>query len=161
MSLAMQRFVKRSDLVEDLVERWQADHDEAMQASDIEELCGECVALAELCQHAWEHVKTALFTGAIADTEATGRMVQGALDKSLDVLNQVAKRAADATRGGYEIRSKPDLERALNTIAEIKSKLLNKWPFIDYKKLARARAEYERGDYVAIEGMLNAPPSGD
>jgi hypothetical protein len=161
MSLAMQRFVKRSDLVGELVEHWQAEHDEAMQASDVEELCGECVALAVLCRHAWEQVKTALFSGAIADTEATGRMVQAALDKSLEVLNRVAKLAADATRRGYEIPSKPDLERAVDTIAEIRSKLLNKWPFIDYKKLTRARAEYERGDYVTIEGMLKTPPSGD
>ena len=54
MIFSVCRYLNRSSSVENLVENWQSQHNQAMFLFDVEELIRECIDLGALSKHAWQ-----------------------------------------------------------------------------------------------------------
>jgi hypothetical protein len=156
MSVLLQRCLKRSNLVEQLVEQWQVEHEEAMLARDVEELCGEAIELCRLCGHTWQELKTLLFANCITDTEATGRVALEGFENAGRAVRRVVRLLDDAIARGHGIGGAQELRRGMNDVHDIKERLLKKWPFIDHQMVERALAAYGRGEFQTAESLLHA-----
>src|SRR5437899_8253733 len=133
MSLLISLCLKRSAVVEELVEHWQIDHRDAMLAYDVEELCGESVEVCKLCAHMWTQLVGSLLDCKIPNTEETGRAALKAIDATLRAATSILRCVADAQGRGFEIKGAARLQSSVHNLEAIREKLMKKWPFTDHK----------------------------
>jgi hypothetical protein len=161
MAVAIRRCLRRSAAVEALVEDWHiADGEgiaerEVTLASDLEELCHECLDLCALLRHTWAYATKAMFDGRLFKLDAIGSALKRSLDKALGAIGLVLAACEDATSRGAEIDGMQALQAGVNDMESIRQKLLAKWPFTDKKLIAESRAAFARGDYDDIGELLH------
>ncbi len=155
-SLVVRRCLQRSSLVEQLAENWQLDHDEAMFASDVEELCRECIDLCDLCERSWRSLVDGLFNGKVENTEVTGRGFKTAVEKAGQVLHRVNSWLIKAEKKGFQVEGSERFKQGLYTIESLGERIDRKWPFFNSETIEQAREEYRRGEYHTIEELLGA-----
>jgi hypothetical protein len=153
VSFLITRCVKRSHVVQELYENWQLAHKEAMFAGDVED---ESIELCRLLEHAWPTLVANLFTGPVFNIEATGRLFQQAIRRSIQVVRGVDRLVAEAERRSYTIQEAASLRSALAGIEKLDRAVEQKWPFVDGAMVAEARAAFGRGEYQTTEELLNA-----
>lgn len=164
MSLLISLCLKRSIVVDELVEAWQRDHQQAMFAHEVDELCAESNEVCRLCANMWSQLREQLFDCKVQDVDKTGRMALEAIEKALHGARRVLGLIADAGKLGFEINGAADLEEQVRNLEGIREKLLRKWPFYDHKMMEMSReslADYARGDYQTVEEILHALQSGN
>lgn len=159
MSILVTRCLKRSELVKELYERvtenWQIEHKGAIFASDVEELCGECLELTELCKHVWTTLRGNL--EKIRNTQKVGLAFEEALAKSLDVLKGVLELCETADKKNYQIKGHERVMNELSELKELSEAFAKDWPFFRKDMMDAARSAYLRGDYRTAEDLLNDP----
>jgi hypothetical protein len=160
MSLAVRRCLRRSHLVEELVEAWQIDHRDAMAARDLEELIQECLELKDLCEHAWNGILHHLFNEQTDDIEAVGKMMLTALEKGEIVFSNLITQVLETKAKGYEVDRAGELEQGLCRIQQLKADYRKQWPSVDYAMVKDAREAYLRGDYRFAEDILHDLENG-
>ena len=158
MSILVRRCLSRSYLVEELVENWQLDHQEALLAGDVEELVSECLELSNLLKRAWRNLIKQLLDEQVDDLDKAGRMMLAAVRKSEKVLQVVQGQIAEATRRGHPIETSGELQKAIGETHQLAAEIAAKWPATDHQMIAESLAAYKRGDYQFAGDLLNALP---
>lgn len=155
MGVAINRCLRRSAVVESLVEEWKLAHNEAMHAVDIEELCHECLDLCALWKHAWQHVTTLLLCGKLNNTDEVGEALSRAVAGSVRAITHVLSAADEIMARDFEMKGAAELKTGLRDMEAILSKIAEKWPFTNKKLIAESRAAIARGEYQEIEELLD------
>src|SRR5262245_34600890 len=112
MSIFVRRYLGRSRLVEDLLEHWQVDHNDALFAQDVEALARECVELGKLTRHTWNLLVNHLFDGVILNLDEVGQTMDKSVQRTLGVFASVRKLIAEAKRRGFALECSTDFESA-------------------------------------------------
>ena len=159
MSILVSRCVKRSHVVEELLEGWSSDHREAMLASDIEELCNESVELCQLLETSWQGLFASLFEDPFFNTEVVGQLFQDAVRRSAKAVRKVDVLAVEAQKRGYEIEKADELANGLARLDALDVEVATKWPFVDRRMIEESQLAIERGEYQTIEELLHAAQS--
>lgn len=158
MNVLLDRCMRRSNLVHELYESWQLDHQEARYAADVEELCGEAVDLCRLCRHVWQTLWDELFKLLIYNPITTGLSFQKIIDRSTEVAASINGEAIKATNKGHKFAGAEQLADCVRDMEALKKEIADKWPFMndDPDMAAESRAAILRGEYMTIEELLHA-----
>ncbi|GEM_PF-4877057 len=159
MNILIDLCAKRSSIIEELAEKWQIDHDDAMLAWDLEQLCCEGAALCKLCRSMWDNARARLLEGKITDINGMGEVLLRVITSVLRSCDSFLRNATDLQQKGFAIKHVEDLQQEMTKLLATKETLLKKWPFIDAMAVARAREEYRRGEYVDSGELLHAKTS--
>jgi hypothetical protein len=154
MSVLIRRCVKRSYLVEELVETWQIEHSQAMFARDLEELVQECLELSGLLTKGWQSAVHVLFDEQFDDLDTIGKMLKVAIDKSIGVFRKVEDLISEAIRKHYDIEGAEAFRRAVSDTVAMKKEVEKQWPAVNHRMIQESIAAYSRGDYQTAEDML-------
>lgn len=155
MGVAVERCLRRSAVVQALVEEWQQAYEEAQRVTDVEELCHECIDLCSLWRHAWRGVTKSLLNGKFTDTDFIGRALEDAIAKTIRTVGNVLASANEIRSRGFEMSCIDELERGLHDVTRIGKQLADSWPFTDHAMITESRAAFERGEYQEIEEVLD------
>jgi hypothetical protein len=154
MSILVQRYHRRIRLLQEMLEDWQIKHQQAMFARDLEELVQECLELRRLTDHVWGKLSDGLFSEEIENIDPAGRLMQFAVDKAVEVFEQIATLIRKADEGGYNIDASDDFSAAQARIKEIKTELAVQWPWSNHDLIQESLAAYKRGEHRTAEEML-------
>jgi hypothetical protein len=155
MSVLVNRCVRRSFLVEELVETWQVHHQAAMYALDVEALVGECLDLSTLLSESWPKLRDLLFDERICDIDGAGKLLEGCVKRTTPLLDRVLGFVNFVKKTGHEIARTVELERAIKEMRTLREAIEKEWPKIDPKMTEESLADYRRGEYRAVETLLH------
>jgi hypothetical protein len=131
--------------IEDALLAWP--RDEARFSGDREAMLRECEGLVEACERMTRDAQKGLFSGAVANVQATGDGVLVVLDQSIAALRQ-AVQALTAGNGdavvGYLARAQ-----------KLRDGFARRWPFVDEEQVAASREEFAQGKGISLESWLN------
>jgi hypothetical protein len=164
----------RIRVLEQAVEYWKRDHEDAGLAMDVEDLIAGCLSCWEDIRRSWVRTRRLATLNQLDDIEEAGTTVIELLDRFLRLLGEVGalgeKAAADTADA---IQGRENLTEAMREAGELREHVNKTWPWDDRPVLALdrnmvkasrdARARGEAQDVAAILAALqpNAPvPQG-
>lgn len=157
-------------LLEEAVEAWKADHDNAMQALDAEDLVADVLTLAnDGLPRTWTRIWKILETVQSIDTEVIGMTLREVFDRVPFLLVSV-RAVADQTEAstGHTLKGRIDLDAAIERVLALRSSILSAWPWKDRPYLPQnsqmireSREAFSRGEYDDITTLLQQAQSGE
>lgn len=157
-------------LLEEAVEAWKADHDDAMRALDAEDLVSHALSLAnDELPRTWKRLWEILESAQSIDTEVIGKTLREVFDRVPALLESV-RAVADETEAstGHTLRGRNNLDAAIERIRVLGNNIMSAWPWKnrphhvhDRQKLLDAREAFSRGEYDDIETLLRQARSGE
>ena len=161
MSIFVRRFLHRSRSVDELIEEWKLEHDQAMFAFDLEELVSECIDLGNLSKHAWKSFRDLLLKNPNAPViEESGRVMQTALTRTLEMFHTVKALVTEASQKGHSIQDAADFELVVNETRKISDKVQVVFMEPDPAAIEESIAAFKRGEYYTSEELLRAAQDG-
>jgi len=140
--------------VEDALEAWKSDHDEAMSVCDLEEVVRTCLRLndsaRELVRSAWELG----FAGKALDSEGIGKDVLQALKAGVVTWNSLAESVEGRVAQGYTVESADGISSALAEIQALAANFAARWPFARKEEIEQGAREIAAGKFVTGEELL-------
>lgn len=161
MVIFVRRYMRRSQMVGELVEEWRINHDQAMFALDVQEWVSECIDLANLSRHVWALFRELLLKDPNAPViDESGRVMQTALVKTLATLEAVNGLVQEASQRGFAIHGVADLELARHETKKMMDTLEVVFMEPDPKVVEESIAAFKRGEYYTSEELLRAAQDG-
>jgi hypothetical protein len=109
----------RARAVEETVEAWKVDHDDAMGARDTDELVAVYLDFYELlhecCNDAWE----GLFANQIGYTEHCGRVLSICLKVGVKLGSEILECIQETENGGFEVEKAKETRVAVRHVNEL------------------------------------------
>jgi hypothetical protein len=140
--------------VEDALETWKADHDEAMSVRDLEEVIRTCLGLNDsarrLVRSAWELG----FAGKAQNPEEIGREVLPALKAGVVTWRSLAEGVEERAAQGYTVDSADRVPAALEEIRALAADFAARWPFVRKQEVERGAREIAAGKFTTGEELL-------
>jgi hypothetical protein len=161
MSILVHRCLERSRCVEQLVEDWQIEHQQAMRAYDVEELARECIELGALIEHTSKTLFEKLFKDDVPDVDEAGRVMTITLARSIKVFGSVHESMERVRHDGYTGDVADEFERTDKKVRGLRDLFDKQWPSLNREMVEKSRAAYQQGDYCFTEDALNAAKAGD
>ena len=155
MSILVRRCLRRADLVQTLVEDWRLQHDDVHFALDVEDLVQECLDLSKSLQDGWTTLLNRLFNEQIDDIGTVGEMMGTAIDRSLQVFDEVTRLLAECKRRKYDVECTAELNDAKSRIGKLKAEVASRWPSVDFEMGREALEAFHRGEYRSTEDILH------
>ena len=144
----------RARTIEDAVEAWKSDHDEAMAVRDLEDIIRECRWLRDLLmewnQESWKLLRA----GRLHCVQDTGDSLRMVLTIFLRAIPRARRLAANYKRGGYHVEHAGEFADLEKQVQEMANELDQKWPFIDPREMEESRSAYDRGECQPVEDIL-------
>jgi hypothetical protein len=141
---------KRVLVIEEVLEQWQTDHEEANIASSIEELVSEVFSAMKSVQSIVDGKKNGIRPGTTTGEISRAHMIGLLLEKSLDQLPKVIDLAEEVRRMGYSIEKLDDLGSLQMELIGIRDAFAKKWLLPDRQKIALAKQELAGGKYRVL-----------
>jgi len=117
-------------VLEEAVESWKRDHEDAVLALDVEELIVGCLSTWEDIRRAWLRTRRLAILNRLSDLEEAGTTMLDLLDRCLHRLVEVANLAEGAVRDtGHAIDGREDLSEATREIRELRVHVSKTWPW--------------------------------
>jgi hypothetical protein len=154
MSVLIRRCLGRSRMVEELVENWQIDHQQAMFARDIEELIVECIELAELVRRGRTWLADELFDEKIDNIDKAGEMLRTAISKALLAYDRVQKTVEAAEQMQFTIDNARQFRAVVRELRDIEDEVKKTWPTVNRQMVNDSLAAYARGEFRTTEDLL-------
>jgi hypothetical protein len=140
--------------VEDALETWKADHDEATSVWDLEELIRTCLGLnasaRELVHAVWELG----FSGKAHNPEEIGRDVLPVLKAGVVTWKSLAEGVEERVAQGYTVESADRIPAALEEIQTLAADFAARWPFVRKEDIEQGAKEIAAGKFVTGEELL-------
>jgi hypothetical protein len=156
MSILVNRCLRRTNLVGEIVEQWQLDHKTAMLALDTEELISEYLDLCQLLSESWKKLQDSLFGDAVFDFDKSGRILRSCVEKTMAIGATVHGIVAFATERGHVVERALEFEQSRLALAGLHNGMSMSFPVFDTKLSDTALADYQRGSFLYSEDLLNA-----
>lgn len=139
----------------DVVDVWKADHGEAMQARDAEDLVvlyhGYFHFVQEWADQAWE----ALFANQVISTQALGAALGKCLEQASALGDEVLKCVQLIENKGYRVHGADEFRASVSRAMALHADLTSRWPWLDEEATRRALAEYEAGKCRSLRTVLD------
>lgn len=159
MSLAAYLCKRRFSIVEETVETWREEHDQAMLVCDIEELGEEFVRTVEFFKRSYDRTVQRLLDGKLRDINAGGKQLLRTAETGLQAGDALIELFAKLRQHRYNLPNESGLLQARSNLADLKNKLVTKWPFLDPKAFERSREDFERGRFRTCGEPLDGTKS--
>ena len=140
--------------VEEALETWKVDHDEAMGVCDLEEVI--CVLLRlqpnvlKLVRVVWEKGSS----GKIDDPQEIGQLMLTALNAAVKAWQLIEKSAAECAKAGYDVNGSEHSPSALATVTAARDDFAGRWPLYRTEDAERGAKEIAAGKFVTGEELL-------
>jgi len=145
---------KRSFLVQELYEHWEAEHREAMQACDAEDLCGEYLDVARLMNRWWARLSDDFFRTGLSDLSGPGRLFLSASRRMARLGGLIHELAVSFRARNYTVEGSDDVKLAAVELDKLAAQAAEYWKPWDPKDSDAAHAAYLRGEYDDVEDLL-------
>lgn len=147
--------------VEDALETWKDDHDEAMSVRDLEEVIRTCLGLnasaRDLVRAVWELG----FSGKAHNSEEIGRDVLLVLKAGVVTWESLAKSVEERVAQGYAVEGADRAPPALAEIQSLAADFAARWPFIRVEDIEEGARQIAAGEFVTGEELLREMHSED
>jgi len=111
-------------------EAWKKDHDEAMQACDMDDLVEACLADAADAERFWEEIKGELSEWSQESLDAIGQFIGDFLERVERTLQEVVQDARRITNTtGHDIKGVGSLIEAAARLKDLRSSIMKNWPW--------------------------------
>jgi len=153
---------KRVHALEETYESWRAEHLEAMEVRDTEELIAECLTLVQAMADLWHVTWQDLTSRPCEDLDAVGRTLRDHFDSGYRVVRKVLDFVDDfAATTQHTIEGRDALQRASRSLAQLRDRVMAGWPWsnrpvppINWDMVEKGREARERGEYASTEEIL-------
>lgn len=116
--------------VDDAVEAWQTDHQEAMYVCDVEDIIGLCLPWPEMFETAYAHLWDGAFQQQVPNIEVFAGLMRNVADGALQSLGRLATAIDWAKRLGYTVGKEADFIAAKQRVEELTANFKREWPWI-------------------------------
>jgi len=144
----------RVRIIEDAVDLWKTDHDDAMAVRDIEALARECSCVLELLREWQEESWQRLLNDQLGDVQQTGELLKAVFRGAIEVFPRVAHLIQWAGGKGYRVDGSEEFAGALSEIRRLNLELEQRWPFVSCEEKEEARAQIRLGECQTGEDIL-------
>jgi hypothetical protein len=134
-------------VLEETVESWKRNHEDALLALDVDDLIAECLSCWEDIRRSWVRTRRSAALNRLGDLQEVGTSVLDVLDRAIRLLVDVtalAKKVAQDT--GHAVEGWEDLPEAIREARDLREHVNKTWPWDDRPvlKLDRKMAEESR-----------------
>lgn len=154
----------RSRTIDQQVENWRRNHDQAMFARDVEGLVQAALQLAEQLREAWQKIKEeVVFSDYLHVTvcnDEMGEMPKSAARECLSVLEKVGGLVSQTESLGFALEGSPKLTEAIVTTSAIQREIENIWPQLDWETINQSLADFHSGNYLTLEEFMHETHGG-
>jgi hypothetical protein len=147
--------------VEDAVEAWKAEHDDAMGVRMFEDVVRECLAAHTLFRDMQKERWEKLFAGKISEVQTTGENLIKTFETSLLVYSLVEECLLRVKRAGFRVNGEEEFEKAFPELRSAAADFKSRWPFVDLKQIEESRAAFARGESQSVEEILGELQGSD
>ena len=148
-------YLGRARTVEDAVEAWKRDYEEADKVKDIESIICEWLRVAEALtswqRESWELLQT----GKLDNVLEVGRMLEKAHRICPELFDAVNEGAKWAEQKGYTVENIGSFREISANLCKLKKRFETKWPRVDKAELEAGLASWQHGHTVDISGWLS------
>lgn len=141
--------------IEDAVEWWKPDHENAMSVREVEDLVSECLGahkiLVDWTKSCWD----SLSAGQLANPESVAQELLEAMKSGSDKFRMVSNCIEEAERLGYTVDNSNAFESAEIAISQMHADLEKRWPFIDTKVIEQSLRDYRAGQFRSAKEILD------
>lgn len=137
--------------IEDAVETWKADHEDAADVRAIEDVIPVCLTLCQLLQEWQKDVWESLFSNRLRNVHSTGELLRKGYHHALPALDGVADCLRWAEQKGYEVDKTAVFQQAAESVRRLHEDFTRRWPFLDRAAVEEARAQIGRGEFLSAE----------
>ena len=148
----------RARAIQDEVDAWKLDHDDAMEAWDIQDLVAECIALRKYVGTWKDEAWQLLMANKLKHVQATGEILKRQIAHVESLINLVENCVKSAMARGWKFDKTDELKEAKATIAVMRADFEKRWPFIDPEQVKRSREDFDRGKYQPAKEILLQGP---
>jgi hypothetical protein len=159
MNLVLHRCLRRSQLVEELVEAWRLDRGESGFMRELQGLVQECLDLANVIRDAWKSAQEMLIAGEITDLTVTAEILGVAAQRTVQMFAEVRKLITAAEQKGNHLENVGMLEDADRYVKKLSNSIRQCVPPYCANDVQNSLAAYHRGESQPIEELLNAAKS--
>jgi len=140
--------------VEDALETWKADHDEAMSVCDLEEVIRTCLRLnasaRDLVRSAWEFG----YSGKALNSEEIGSCVLQVLKAGAVTWKSLAESVEERVAQGYTVEGADGIPAALAETRTLAADFAARWPFARQEDIEAGAREIAEGNFITGEELL-------
>jgi hypothetical protein len=140
--------------IEDAVETWKADHEEAMVVCDLEVVIRTGIWLNDRCRELVQGVFKAAFAGTIHAPEDLGKCILKLLKAGCEMWETVANGAQEAEDRGYRVEGVSKIADALAASKALAADFDSRWPFIRREEVEKGSKEIATGKFATGEELL-------
>ncbi len=140
--------------IEDAVEAWKADYDEAMHVRDLEAILAFAIQVEALLRQGQANLWTGLLAGEIKNPPAIGETGRAAYAKVVVAFSVLASATKDAVAHGYEVEKAEAFAVAQARLIELQQEFDRDWPAPDPAVWERSRKEFAAGQFRSVREML-------
>jgi hypothetical protein len=141
--------------IEDAVEWWKPDHDNAMSVRDVEDLVRECLGIRDFLKQwlalSWQSIRE----GNLDDCESVGRALEDAFKNGAQIFQTVRECIVDAEHSEYTVENSAAFDEAEKDVVSMQADFEREWPFMDMKVLEKSIADYKAGRYRSAKEILD------
>lgn len=138
-----------------MTERWKVDHNASMTVLDLEGLIISFRNLSDMINWAWGKTFELLLAEEILDIDEVGKVVAEALEAAYFAFEKMKKLIDNAASQGYQVSGIQEFETEKLVVEDLRRRFENEWPSINYDMLKESETSHVRGEYEAIENILN------
>ncbi len=139
--------------IEDAVESWKADHDEAMGVCELEEVIRACQGLhrwtVEFVGEKWN----AGFSGKVRNPDEEGRWVLSVLKAGIRAWKSCGEEASECAALGYVVDGADRIPGLLAELKKLADDFKSRWPFMRKVDIERGKKELAAGDFITGEDL--------
>jgi len=150
-------------VLEEEVESWKQDHDEAMRVLDAEDLIAESLSRWKDARRLWERARMLASRNELEDIEETGKALLDMLNRAISLFGTIAERAELVARHtGHAVEGQEKIPEALRDATGLRDHLVKTWPWDDRpvlplnrQMIEESRASRERGESLDVADILS------
>ena len=144
--------------ITEAAEAWQADHGDLVAVRDVDYLVREALRICQFLREWRDELWRTALANEVADLDAAGLMLRGALDQALEALKAVSACVHDAEHLGHQAANAAELDQAAVAVQQLRDDFVKRWPWINWQLLEQARTAHERGETIPLEEAFDELP---
>ncbi len=156
-------------ILEEAVESWKRDHEDALFVQDVEELIAGCLSCWEDIRRSWVRTRRLALGNWLWDLQDAGTTVLDLLGRCIRLLEDVAGLAEKVAGDlGRAIEGQENLPEAIREASDLREHVNKTWPWnnrpvlpLDRKMADQSRAARARGESQDVADILASLQAND
>jgi hypothetical protein len=137
--------------VEDAVEAWQSDHQEAMCVRDIEEIIEMCLAWPRMFKQVYGQLWDAAFEHELPSIQRFASHIMSTSQEAVSALSRLASCIEWAKLSGYAVDNEAGFASVKQQVDHLVSEFQRDWPSINGTAVSEAIKALSNGHFLTFE----------